>query len=87
MKKIMIAVALLVCFAASPAVADETTAVLDQTIAELREQVETLRERGAGLEDKVERKNELLACERGNRRELVRALQEGDRVVTLARCN
>lgn len=79
MKKIMCAVALLLCFTAAPAVADESTDALLETIARLQDKV-------ASLDDKVEHKNDLLACERDNRRELQRALRDGDRVVTLARC-
>lgn len=79
MKKTLGAVALLLCFTTAPAVADESTDVLLETIARLQDDV-------ADLDDKVEHKNDLLACERGNRRELMRALRDGDRVVTLAHC-
>jgi hypothetical protein len=80
MKKIALGLAAILTLSATPAVADAGTDALYQ-------QIDRLSQRVAGLDDKVERKNELLACERDNRRELLRAMREGDRTVTVAKCS
>lgn len=74
MKKTVIVVAALVCLSPVPAMADDAALMLEST----------LRDRIAHLGEKVERKNDLLACERANRRELQRALREGDAAVVRA---
>jgi hypothetical protein len=79
MKKTALALAAILTLGATPAVADAGTDALYQ-------QIDRLSQRVAGLDDQVERKNELLACERDNRRELLRAMREGDRTVTVAQC-
>jgi hypothetical protein len=78
MKKTALALAAILTLGATPAVADAGTDALYQ-------QIDRLSQRVAGLDDKVERKNELLACERDNRRELVRALR-GERPAVVRVC-
>lgn len=81
MKKSIIALTALLCLGV-PGVAvagGESTDELLQRIDQLRSQV-------ADRDAKIDRKNELLACERANRRELVRSLRSGERVGVVARC-
>lgn len=79
MKRIMYTLAVLLCVAtATPAMADGS-GVLLETISDLRDKV-------AQLDNKIEHKNDILACERNKRRGLERALRTGEPVGTLARC-
>lgn len=71
MKKILIATTALLFLAPTAAVAGESTDMLESQIAR--------------LVDKVEHKNDVIACERENRRKLERALREGGAVLTV-RC-
>ena len=80
MKKTVIALAALISIATTaPAVAEGTADVLQEQIVRLTERVEL-------LGDKVEQKNDLLACERNTRRTLERALRTGEPVGHVARC-
>jgi tetrahydromethanopterin S-methyltransferase subunit B len=78
MKKILIATTALLVLAPTAAVAGESTDMLQ---AEIERLVDTV----ARLNDKVEHKNDVIACERENRRKLERALREGGAVLTV-RC-
>lgn len=85
MKKILIATTALLFLAPTAAVADEATDLLEAKIERLVDEAGRLADKAARLAEKVEHKNEVIACERENRRKLERALREGGAVLTV-RC-
>lgn len=79
MKKSIVAVTALLCLGApGVAVAAEGTDALLERIDRLTMKV-------ADRDDRLERKSEILACERANRRELVRAMR-GERPAVVKVC-
>lgn len=70
MKKIILTLAALLVLVPGAAVADEATDVLQAKISQ--------------LSGKVEHKNDVIACERENRRDLQRALRGGGDVLVVS---